>query len=209
MNGFDVFQLAALGLFVALIVGRTIALRLRDGINPIVLGAGKFGARRVAELLVPIGLTVWVAEVANHALGPRALWLPVGAYEPLFDSTVARVAGVVMTTAGLALFAAALVAFGKSWRVGVDELHPGALVSRGVFAVSRNPIFVFMNFYAFAGLLINATPVFLVIAVVVAAGAHFQILQEERFLASRYGRAYDEYRARTGRYMTLPRGIRI
>jgi protein-S-isoprenylcysteine O-methyltransferase Ste14 len=209
MSGFDVFQLAALGAFLTLFAGRTIALRLGDGINPIVLGAGKSGARRAAELVVPVGFAFWVAEVANHALGPRALWLPAGAYVPLFDAVSARAAGVVLTAAGLALFAAALMSFGKSWRVGVDELHPGELVSGGVFAVSRNPIFVFMILYALGGFLINATPVFLAIAVVVAAGVHLQILQEERFLAGRYGRSYEEYRAKTGRYLTLPRRVRV
>lgn len=209
MNGFDVFQLAALGLFLALFAGRTVALRLGQGINPIVLGAGKTGARRVAELLVPFGLALWIAEVANHALGPRALWLPEGAYEPLFESATAKLVGVALISAGLVLFAAALVSFGASWRVGVDERQPGALVSGGVFAISRNPIFVFMNLYAIGGLLMNATPVLVAIALVVAAGAHFQILQEERFLARRHGRAYEEYRARTGRYLTLPGGMHI
>jgi protein-S-isoprenylcysteine O-methyltransferase Ste14 len=151
MNGFDIFQVAALAIFLTLFVGRTLGLRLKDRINPIVLGAGKSGARRAAELVVPVGFAFWVAEVANHALGPRALWLPVGAYEALFDATAAKVTGVVLIVVGLALFAAALVSFGKSWRVGVDELHPGDLVSGGVFAVSRNPIFVFMILYAVGG----------------------------------------------------------
>jgi protein-S-isoprenylcysteine O-methyltransferase Ste14 len=209
VNGFGVFQIAAHAVFLALVAGRTLALRMRDGINPIVHGAGKSGARRAAELLVPVGFAFWVVEAVNHALGPRAFWLPAGAYEPLSDAAHAKVAGVVLTAFGLVLFAGALLTCGNFWRVGFDELSPFELISHGVFAVSRNPIFVFMNLYAVGGLLINSTPVFLAIAVLAAAGAHFQILQDERFLAGLYGRAYEEYRAKTGRYVTLPGGIRV
>jgi len=209
MSGFDVFQLSALGVFLALFVGRTVAMRLNERINPIVLGAGKSGIRRALELLIPVGFLFWVGEIANHALGPAAIWLPKGAYAPLFESGGARVAGVAVTAAGLALFAAALWSFGRSWRVGVDELRPGDLVSGGVFMFSRNPIFVFMNLYTIGGLLLNGTPVFVVIAIATIAGVHFQILQEEQFLAGRYGRAYELYRERTGRYLTLPGGIRV
>ena len=209
MNGFDVFELAALGVFLALFVGRTVAMRVKERINPIVLGAGKSGFRRALELLVPAGLLFWVVEIANHALGPVAVWLPEAAYAPLFDAAAARVAGAALTAFGLALFAAALWSFGRSWRVGVDKRTPGELVSGGVFALSRNPIFVFMNLYAIGGLLLNGTPVFVAIAGVTLLGVHFQILQEERFLAGRYGRAYAQSRERTGRYVTLPRGIRV
>ena len=209
MNGFDLFQLAALGVFLALFIGRTVAMRVKERVNPIVLGAGKSGLRRALELIVPAGFLFWVAEIANHALGPVAIWLPEAAYVLLFDSAAARVAGVTLTAFGLALFAAALWSFGRSWRVGVDERTPGDLVSGGVFALSRNPIFVFMNLYAIGGLLLNGTPVFVGIALATILGVHFQILQEERFLAGRYGRAYERYRERTGRYVTLPGGIRV
>lgn len=205
---FGIFQLGALAAFLASFVGRTIAMRLRERINPIVLGAGKSGPRRVLELLVPAALVFWVAEIVNHALGPSPWWLPAGAYEPLFDSLPAKLLGAAMTVFGLALFGAALRAFGASWRVGVDVVAPGSLVMGGVFAISRNPIFVFMDLYALGGFLINGTPVFLAIAAVMIVVAHFQILQEERFLASHYGSSYENYRAHTDRYLTLSRGMK-
>jgi len=76
------------------------------------------------------------------------------------------------------------------------------LVTTGMFALSRNPIFVFLDLYAFGTFLINERLGFLLSALVLAAGIHYQILQEESFLRSTYGKAYHDYCRRTGRYFS-------
>jgi protein-S-isoprenylcysteine O-methyltransferase Ste14 len=88
--------------------------------------------------------------------------------------------------------------------VGVDERSPGALVTGGVFRFTRNPIFLFLDAYFLGAFLINGTVFFLVAAIVAAAMNHFQVLQEERFLARRYGLEYLDYRRRTPRYLPCP-----
>jgi protein-S-isoprenylcysteine O-methyltransferase Ste14 len=62
-----------------------------------------------------------------------------------------------------------------------------------MFALSRNPIFVFLDLYAFGTFLINGTLGFLLFALVLATGIHYQILQEESFLRRTYGTAYHDY----------------
>jgi hypothetical protein len=62
-----------------------------------------------------------------------------------------------------------------------------------MFALSRNPIFVFLDLYAFGTFLINGTLGFLLFALVLAGGIHYQILQEENFLQRTYGTATDEF----------------
>jgi protein-S-isoprenylcysteine O-methyltransferase Ste14 len=44
--------------------------------------------------------------------------------------------------------------------------------------------------------------------VLVVLNLHYQILQEERFLARAHGAAYEAYRARTARYVTWPNPVR-
>jgi len=46
-----VFQLANLAFFLIVFVGRSLKLWLKQGINPLALGAGKNGLARVLELL--------------------------------------------------------------------------------------------------------------------------------------------------------------
>jgi len=110
--------------------------------------------------------------------------------------------GVTLVTLGLVIFIFAFVSFGDSWRVGIDVRSPGALVTTGIFAASRNPIYVFLDLWFFGIFLINGTLIFLLFAVAAVALLHWQIRREEDFLLRLYGQPYQDYRAKTGRYVT-------
>jgi protein-S-isoprenylcysteine O-methyltransferase Ste14 len=126
----------------------------------------------------------------------------------LVESDLLQGIGAALIVIAIGLFIAALIAFGKSWRVGIDEQHPGQLVRGGIFAISRNPIFVSLDLYFLGTFLINGTLGFLLFAAAGAAGVHYQIHREEQFLRKQYGPAYETYRRATNRYLgraTLPR----
>jgi protein-S-isoprenylcysteine O-methyltransferase Ste14 len=119
----------------------------------------------------------------------------------LIDSVVLRLLGVILVTAGFVIFVWALGSFGSSWRIGIDEKAPGDLVTGGIFSVSRNPIFLFLDLYFIGTFLMNGALILLIFAVFIVLGLHYQIMQEERFLARNYGQAYRDYCSRTGRYL--------
>jgi protein-S-isoprenylcysteine O-methyltransferase Ste14 len=94
-----------------------------------------------------------------------------------------------------------LISFGQSFRVGIDTEHPDKLITSGVFAISRNPIYV-----AFALILLGQFLIFpnWILLVYVAAGTwlfHRQVLREEEYLQQHYGKEYSEYRNRVRRYL--------
>ena len=200
---FDYFQISILILLLIVLVGRAIYLRLTQNINPIAIGQGKRGFRLVFEIYAFAGLTIWLIEVFLSSLHSGFRIFPESVSTPLFDSTLLRLIGVALLLFGFVIFVLAFVSFGNSWRVGVDVKTPGELVTSGIFAVSRNPIYVFLNFWFIGVFLINGTLIFMIFALLAAAHLHYQILQEEKFLVQCYGPAYDDYRARTGRYFTL------
>jgi protein-S-isoprenylcysteine O-methyltransferase Ste14 len=72
----------------------------------------------------------------------------------------------------------------------------------GVTLYLPGPIFVFLDLYAFGTFLINGTPGFLLFALVLTAGIHYQIIQEESFLRRTHGTAYHDYCRRTARYFS-------
>ena len=206
MSFFDIFQLAALTFFLVVFLGRTLLLWLNQGINPFALGAGKKGLHRLLELALFPWLVLWMLEILASTLrGPYRL-IPASWNPLLLNNLLLKIAGALLIVFGDFVFVWALISFGNSWRVGIDEKKVGTLVTSGVFAFSRNPIFVFLDLYFIGTFLVNGTLILLVFAGVTILGIHYQILQEERFLLSKYGQAYQEYCSRTGRYLGLQKG---
>ncbi len=78
-----------------------------------------------------------------------------------------------------------------------------------MFALSGNPIFLFMDLYFVATFFTNGQAIFLIIALATVAGLHIQILQEEAFLMEMHGQAYRDYFARTRRYIGQTRRDKI
>jgi len=203
-NYFDYLQLAGLVFFVAVFMGRTLYLRLAQGVRPITLGIGKTGWRAALEISFLFGLVIWLLEVLLYALRAPFRVFPAPFDYLVLDTILAKSIGVCLVLLGFVLFIWALVSFGASWRVGIDNQAPGELVTTGVFAFSRNPIFLFVDLYFIGAFLLNGTVIFLMAAVLVVVGLHYQILQEEQFLRTQYGQAYRDYCACTPRYFGAP-----
>jgi protein-S-isoprenylcysteine O-methyltransferase Ste14 len=108
--------------------------------------------------------------------------------------------GVFFCLAGLVQVSWSLVSFGQSFRVGIDQDHPGQLITTGVFAFSRNPIYV-----AFACILLGQFLIFSnwILLIYLSAAIwlfHRQVLREEEYLKKHYGEEYSEYCHRVRRY---------
>lgn len=127
-------------------------------------------------------------------------WPTVSTQEFFQSDTIAWV-GVVFCLAGLLLLLWSLASFEQSFRVGIDADHPDQLITTGIFAYSRNPIYV-----AFASILLGQFLIFSnwILLAYVGAGVwlfHRQVLREEEFLKKHYGQAYTEYCQRVRRYL--------
>lgn len=130
-----------------------------------------------------------------------AFRLPTVSTQEFFHSDVIAWIGVLFCLAGLLLLLASLVSFGQSFRVGIDTEHPDRLITSGIFAYTRNPIYV-----AFAFILIGQFLIFPNVILLVYLGAavwlfHRQVLREEEYLKQHYGQAYSEYSNRVHRYL--------
>jgi len=200
MSFVDLFQISMLVLFILVFGGRTIALSLK-GTRVIVLGAAKRMPGAALEILILIGLPLWCWEVAVHALHLDLHVFPAALYQPLFESSALAVVGIAAVSGGFIIFVWALISFGLSWRVGIDTRKPGKLVTSGAFSFSRNPIFLFMDLYFAGTAMIWSNLFFLAFALITIAGIHFQIKEEEHFLATQYGDDYKDYSGQVRRYL--------
>jgi protein-S-isoprenylcysteine O-methyltransferase Ste14 len=197
---FDILQLAVMAVCLGLLIGRTVHLHLTQGVKPFALGAGKSGFPALLEkTLFPL-LVLWWAETVLYALHSPFRIFPAPVDTTLLDGVLWDIAGAALLLCACGLFAWALVSFGASWRVGIDTQNPGTLVTGGVFAFSRNPIFLSIDLYFLGAFLLNGSLFFLIAAILAVDGMHYQILQEENYLRGQYGEAYRMYCRETSRY---------
>ncbi|WP_328967471.1 methyltransferase family protein [Streptomyces sp. NBC_00239] len=113
-----------------------------------------------------------------------------------------RWAGLIVAVAGIAATLAAQSAMGSSWRVGVDAGERTELVTSGIFAGVRNPVFTAMVVTA-AGLALMVPNLIAVLTwgvLVIAIELQVRVV-EEPYLAHVHGVAYDAYTARAGRFV--------
>lgn len=169
-------------------------------INPIVIGAGKQGIVRLVEVLAFAGLLVWLFELLSYAFHSDFHLFPSPLDTVILDAPIFKWIGVGLVFIGALVFVSAFLSFGDSWRVGFDVNTPGALVTDGIFAFSRNPIYLFLDLWFLGIFLINGRLIFLIFAALAFANVHWQILQEENFLRGLYGQTYEDYSRKTRRY---------
>ncbi|MBP9501206.1 MAG: isoprenylcysteine carboxylmethyltransferase family protein [Candidatus Promineofilum sp.] len=146
-------------------------------------------------LIVPFALFYF------YTIFAAAFGWPLLSTQRLFQSEIIAWIGVLFCFAGLVLLAWSLVSFGRSFRVGIDADQPDKLITTGIFAVSRNPIYV-----GFISVLIGQFLVFpnWVPLIYLLAGAWLinrQALREESFLREHYGQEYDAYSRLVRRYL--------
>lgn len=196
----DWLPLAAFACVLCMAGVRAVVLRT-GGIRVAAVDPQRSRAEKATDLLLPLLLLAWIGAAAAYAgelawrLGPA--WL----HGRLWDAMPVRALGTVLLGVAVALYAVALRAFGRSWRLGIDREKPGPLATGGVLAWSRNPLFLAFDLLLTGTFLVAGRPPFLLLGIAVAAVLHAQILREERFLSSAYGEAYEDYRARVGRYL--------
>jgi len=182
----------ALLLFFVLLAGRTLTLRKR-GIRAIVFGQ----TDKSDFLLVPVLLLVAYAVLARSFGLP--MWSPL--LTPFWEVPAPGWLGLALCSAGLCGFALTLISFGDSFRVGIDEKKPDKLVTDGMFAISRNPIYVCFLLF-FCGLfLVHRNWLIAVAVALFALAIHRQVLREEAFLKKHYGDEYMNYCKKVRRYL--------
>ena len=177
-------------LLIGMVLTRVALLR-RTGIR-----AMYFGNIDKTDFVIPPVALFYFYTVFAAAFG----WPLVGGGK-FFQSETTAWVGVGLCCAGLLMLLASLISFGRSFRVGIDVDDPDKLVTTGVFAFSRNPIYVGLFLVLLGQFLVfpNWVPL-----VYLAAGTwlfHRQVVREEEFMRRHYGEQYAAYCRRVRRYV--------
>jgi protein-S-isoprenylcysteine O-methyltransferase Ste14 len=177
-------------LLIGMVLTRSL-LMTRQGIRAIHFG----NLDRKDFLIPPFALFYFYMIYAN------TFNLPTISQQEFFHSEITSWVGVGFCLAGLLLFLWGLISFGRSFRVGIDTNTPDKLVQTGVFALSRNPIYVAFWMVLLGQFLVFPNWILLVYLGVGTWLLHRQVLREEAYLSRHYGREYTDYASRVRRYI--------
>jgi protein-S-isoprenylcysteine O-methyltransferase Ste14 len=169
----------------------------RYGSHGILLFHAGGPAQHVRDAFVVVLFALLLAQSLLAALAPESL--PLAQADHRAPAGVRHASGALLMIAGLALLVAAQLQLGASWRIGIDESARPGLVTSGVYALSRNPIFLALLIIIAGYLLL--IPTFLSAALLAGGyiGTRLQIAAEEAYLVRTYGDEYRAYARRVGR----------
>ncbi len=143
------------------------------------------------------GLVVLIVVV--HGSGVRGL--PGFERVAALDGRWADHAGLALGALGLVLCAAAQATMGSSWRVGIDEERPQALVMSGVFGHIRNPTYLGLGLVNAGVWLIWPTCAVAMYVLFLYFFLEVQVRCEETHLLEAHGEEYRSYLESSKRYL--------
>jgi len=176
--------------FLLVFVIRTYLQWKRTGINPLTFKKGddahgyngkEFMFITILELIV-IGIYAFKKDWYEYLL---PFWY-------LENPVVVKI-GWVLLLVSLILIWIAQSQMANSWRIGIDEKNKTELVTKGLFSVSRNPIFLGIMIANIGVLMVLPNAFTLLIISLSMVSVNTQIRLEEAFLRAEFGTDYEEY----------------
>lgn len=118
----------------------------------------------------------------------------------LTSSETMSYTGVIILFLSLILFVSSLINLKNSWRIGIDKNTTDQLITSGIYKIIRHPIYTSFKMALIATLLIFPNIYFLLIGALAFLGFTFIALLEEDFLRKHFGKTYESYLKKTGRF---------
>jgi protein-S-isoprenylcysteine O-methyltransferase Ste14 len=184
------FAVATIVLLIIIVISRVWMMQ-HQGIKTM-----KFGEIDKRDFLIPPFALFYFYLIFSNAFH----WPQINE-QAFFRSELIGWIGILCCAAGLILSFFSLLSFGKSFRVGIDKEQPEKLVTSGVFAASRNPVYTAFGLVLLGQFLILPNWILVVYLALGIWLFHRQILREEAFLKKHYGKEYSDYCSRVRRYI--------
>jgi protein-S-isoprenylcysteine O-methyltransferase Ste14 len=173
--------------------------RRRYGSSGILLFRTGGAAQRVRDACAVALFVLLLAQALIAALAPDSL--PLAQADRRAHATARLALGGLLMLAGLVLLVAAQLELGASWRIGIDERARPRLVTSGLYALTRNPIFLALLVIVAGYTLLIPTLLSAALLAGAWVGTRLQIAAEEAYLLRTYGGQYRAYARRVGRFL--------
>ena len=111
----------------------------KTGVNPFVFGKSETAHDYIGRVYKVMMLGTWIAIISYSFFPVAYSYLMPMAY---MDAPVLQLLGLVLLVIAFVWIVIAQYQMSKSWRIGINYEEKTDLVSSGVFAYSRNPVFL-------------------------------------------------------------------
>jgi len=175
-----------------MILVKAVILR-RNGIK--VMSFGKPDKSALALIII---ISCFVYATFAGVLG---LPFPSVARKSFWNVQILNILAILICTVSLTWFGITLVIFGNSFRIGIDEKTKDQLITKGTFAISRNPVFVAFIAFFLGVFLSYSNIITLTFFILLTIMVHQQIIKEEKFLKKHFEEGYKEYCVKVRRYI--------
>lgn len=184
--------------FLLAFVLRSVLVYRQTGINPLVLPSTQdaYGYLGMAFKVLMLSCAAVLIALATNPDAPQ--WL--GSISPL-ELSALKWAGWFGLLASLVWMLIAQAQMGASWRIGIDSANRTELVSKGLFAISRNPIFLATRLALLGFFLVAPNGATLAILTAGEIVIQVQVRLEEQHLSSLHGSSYQTYCAQVPRWL--------
>jgi len=170
--------------------------QIKDGKSALALNS-KRDRRSLRSLMFGCGIVLGLHSGLN-AFAPDYL-VPLVWIEPLRDPLFIWL-GAIIAVPALLFITIAQLQMGGAWRIGLPDSAPGELITGGVFAFTRHPIYLGIGWSLLGALLMAPTMGGFVILLIAALLSDRYVRVEEHFMVEEFGEAYPAYAARVKRW---------
>lgn len=185
--------------FIVAFLWRSYLVYRRTGVNPYVVRGDLARPIDLVGVLYRVPAALLVFVTLAFAFSPRIyefttpiVWL---------ENSVIQIIGLVLMTAGIVWTALAQFHMGNAWRIGIDAENKTELIERGLYSISRNPIFVGNRVTLLGFFLAMPNAATLVATVLADVLIQVQVRLEEEFLTDVHGDKYREFCQRVRRWI--------
>lgn len=167
------------------------------GINPITFGKEPNAHNYIGYVMKGLLAALFVVIILYNFDNVYQFTIPI----PYLQNLNIHFVGLILIHISLIWIIIAQVQMSNSWRIGINEQNKTDLVTKGLFSISRNPIFWGMIICVAGLFLVIPNAVSFCILLTTYIVIHIQIRLEEEFLKKQHGEQYKSYQSKTRRLL--------
>lgn len=181
----------------ALFIFPLIRVYIATGLNPVSTRANGTAQNNIERIMLAL-IMILFPDIICFSFFPQLYkyLLPIS----ILQAIPFKIAGLTLSHSALIWIAIAQYQMHDSWRIGIDDKNESALITKGLFGISRSPIFI--------GILVALSGLFLIIPDAVTLilmgtsliSIQIQIRSEEKLLSKQFGNDYMLYCKKVKRF---------